>query len=75
MAKGNGSADLTVRILIDIRDEIRGLARKQDETNQRLGRLEFRFENFLKTAGGEVKSLRERVNLLDRRVVRLESNR
>lgn len=43
-----------------------------DETNARLGRLEGRFENFLKTAGGETRQLRKDLDSLVRRVGRLE---
>jgi predicted nuclease with TOPRIM domain len=43
-----------------------------DETNHRLERLESCFDNFLSTAGGETRELRDRVRDLETRVDKLE---
>lgn len=55
-------------------DLLRETNHRLDETNLRLERLEGRFDNFLSTAGGESRELKERVNDLERRVERLEQD-
>jgi chromosome segregation ATPase len=85
MAESNTLGDLTVRILQDIRDDIRGTNQRLDETNQRLdetnrrlermdtrlGRLEGRFDNLLEFAGDRYRDHEERISACERSIEEL----
>ena len=56
-------------VIRETRDDLRA---EIQETNQRLGRLETRFDNFLEVAGRETRKLREEVDDMKARLDRLE---
>ena len=56
-------------VIRETRDELKAEIR---DTNQRLGRIEDRFDNFLEIAGRETRKLREEVDEMKTRLDRLE---
>ena len=64
--RGSGITDLTVEILKDIREELREIKKATDETNQRLGRLEQRFDHLLEFAGDRYREHEERIRILEK---------
>jgi hypothetical protein len=82
---GNGTSDLTIRILQQIRDEVRKANERLDETNERLergfadlrGRIDVtnrRLDHLVEFAGQRYRGQTRAIRNLDRRVARLEQS-